>query len=165
MNQQTDKFLSTGMKQYKQATTVMISFDQEIETRLQALILSRPSNKWGPFEPSSEALVKTRKTWKEHPELSARIHGKLNSTNLSIVIAINWWEESHSDYPFYQIWLDPTDNYVVSMKKFVWNQKVTFFSGYTKGIRLDPDETDFNLERDLGILLDELIRFLDANTA
>ena len=52
-----------------------------------------------------------------------------------------------------------------SDKKFVWNQKVTFFSGYTKGIRLDPDETDFNLERDLGILLDELIRFLEANTA
>ena len=164
MNQQTDKFLSTGMKHYKQATAVMISFGKEMETRLQELILSRPSDKWGPFAPSSETLVKTRKTWKEHPELSVRINGKLNSTDVSILIAINWWEESHSDYPFYQIWLDPTDNYVASMKKFVWNRKVTFFSGYTKGIRLDPDEADFNLERDLGILLDELVRFLDECT-
>jgi hypothetical protein len=160
MNQQTDKFLSAGMKRYKQATAVMISFDQAIETRLQELILSRPSDKWEPFEPSSETLVKTRKTWKEHPELSVRIDGKLNSTDVSIAIAINWWE-SESEYPFYQIWIEPNATYLIPMKNFVWNQKVTFFSGYCKGIRLDPDETDFNLERDLGILLDELVRFLD----
>ena len=164
MNQQTDKFLSAGMKRYKQATAVMISFDQVIETRLQELILSRPSDKWGQFEPSSEARVQTIRTWMKYPQLTVRIDGKLNSTDVSIAIAINWWEESHSEYPFYQIWLDPTDNYVASMKNFVWNQKVTFFSGYTKGIRLDPDEADFNLERDLGILLDELVRFLDECT-
>jgi hypothetical protein len=165
MHQQTDKFLSTGMKHYKQATAVMISFGKEMEVRLQALILSRPPDKWGPFEPSSEAQVQITRTWKEYPQLGIRIDGKLNSTDVSIIIAINWWEESHSDYPFYQIWLDPTDNYVASMKNFGWDKAVTFFSGENKGIRLDPDEADFNLERDLGILLDELIRFLDANTA
>ena len=38
MNQQMDEFLSEGVKRYKQTTGVMISFEKEIETRLQKIL-------------------------------------------------------------------------------------------------------------------------------
>jgi hypothetical protein len=160
MNQQMDEFLSVGMQRYKQGTAVMISFEEGIETRLQKILSERTPDEWGSFVSTAKTKVKSTKGWKEFPHLKARIDGKLGDEKVNITIAVNWWE-SESHYPFYEIFLDPKGLWQNPMKEFEWGRKVCEFSAYNKGIRLDPDEDDFNLERDFGILLDELVRFFE----
>ncbi len=157
MNQQMDEFLSEGVKRYKQTTGVMISFEKEIETRLQKIL---SGYEWGSFDPVAGTKVRGSRSWKQYPHLSAGIDGELEDEKVTIVIGINWWE-SESHYPFYEIFLDPKGLWQNPMKEFEWGRKVCEFSAYNKGIRLDPDEDDFNLERDFGILLDELVRFFE----
>jgi len=160
MNSEMDGFLSVGLERFRKGTAVMISFEKEIEARLQKILSGRPSDEWGSFLPDGEAIVKSTRGWKEFPHLKARIDGKLGDEKVNITIAVNWWE-SESHYPFYEIFLDPKGPWQNPMKEFEWGRKVCRFSGYSKGIRLDPDEDDFNLERDFGILLDELVRFFE----
>ena len=166
MNQKMDEFLSAGMQSYKQATAVMISFVEATETRLQEILLSRTRDRWGRFEPSSEATVKTTRTWKEYPHLSARIAGKLGRADITITIAINWYQ-SETDYPFYEIYPqgdekeEPGKSPLISLKEFPQGRQVRYFHAWIDTLRLDPDEDDFNLERDFTILLDELVRFFD----
>ncbi len=157
MNQQMDEFLSEGVKRYKQTTGVMISFEKEIETRLQKIL---SGYEWGSFDPVAGTKVRGSRSWKKYPHLSAGIDGELGDEEVTIFIGINWWE-SEFHYPFYQIWLDPKESYLIPMRNFEWGRKVYHHSGYNKGIRLDPDEDNFNLERDFGTLLNELVRFFE----
>jgi hypothetical protein len=158
MNSEMDEFLSAGLKRFRQGTAVMISFEEGIETRLQKILSERTPDEWGSFVSTAKTKVKSTKGWKEFPHLKARIDGKLGDEKVNITIAVNWWE-SESHYPFYEIFLDPKGLWQNPMKEFEWGRKVCEFSAYNKGIRLDPDEDDFNLERDFGILLDAPLRF------
>ena len=47
----------------------------------------------------------------------------------------------------------------MNFKEFPPGLRVHYFHAWTDTLRLDPDEDDFNLERDFGILLDELVGF------
>ena len=171
MNQQMDEFLSAGLKRYRQGTAVMISFEEEIQTRLQKIIAGRSSDEWGIFVPNARAKFKGSRTWKQYPHLSASIRGELGHAKVKVTmtIAINWYQ-SETDYPFYEIYLwlpkgdaeeDPNNSPLRSLKEFPRGRQVHYFHAWNDTLRLDPDEADFNLERDFGTLLDELVGFLD----
>jgi hypothetical protein len=168
MNQKMSEFLSAGMQSYKQATAVMISFVEATETRLQEILTSRTPDKWGRFVPSSEAAVKSTRTWKEYPHISARIAGKLGGAAITITIAINWYQ-SETEYPFYEIYIQGDENEeagktpLISLNEFPRGRQVRHVHTEVDTLRLVPDEHDFDLDRDFGILLDELLGLFDAN--
>jgi hypothetical protein len=157
-----DEFLSAGMQCYGEATTVMVDFGREIETRLQNILSSRMAGKCGRFVKTAEAKVKSSRTWKEYPHLSAWVDGTAKGgAKVVITIGINWYE-SETEYPFYEIRLEPNESYLERMKEFKWEQKVCQFSSQDRNcIRLDPDKDEFDLEHDFGILFDELVRFFE----
>mgnify|MGYP001176290137 CR=1 FL=1 len=170
MNQQMDEFLSVGMQRYKQGTAVMISFEEEIHTRLHKILTDRSSDEWGIFVPIGKAKFRRSRTWKEFPHLGAYISGELGDAKVKVTmtIAVNWYQ-SENAYPFYEIyfWLqkgdaeeEPNKTALRSLKEFPRERQVYYAYEWIDTLRLDPDEDDVNLERDFGILLDELVRFL-----
>ena len=170
MNPQIDEFLSIGLKRFKPSTVVMISFENEIKTRLQEVLAVRTAaDEWGSsFKPSGQPEFKRSQTWKEYPHLSAYIPGELGDAKVKITmsIAVNWYE-SDADYPYYEIYIqgdtdEESNNALLrSLNKFPQGRQVRYFHTWIDTLRLDPDEDDFDLKRDFGILLDEVVGFFD----
>lgn len=157
-----DAFLAVGMKRYKQASSTMVSFGKEIEARLQKILASRTPEAWGRFETTAGGKGKSTKYWSEYPLFNAKIDGTIGAEPFRLSIDINWYM-SKTEYPFYIASLDPHQRYRASMDGFEWRNGVYSLKEWG-GIRLDPSEDDFDLERDFGILLDELVRFLDEQS-
>ena len=160
MDKQTEEFLSLGMKKYKQASATLVSFGQEVEERLQRILSERTPDKWGNFVPDQTKRTKSTKYWSQYPVLNAKIDGTVGGAAVRISVDINWYQ-SEREYPFYSVWLDPGDPYLEAMSEFDWRDDVNFSES---GIRFVPNENDFALERDFGILLDEIARFLGSET-
>lgn len=160
MSDQMIEFLSVGMGKYKQASATMVAFGKEIEVRLQSILSARSTSEWGWFVPN-QTKKKTRSTkyWSEYPLFNAKIDGRIGESEVTISIDVNWYD-SERDYPFYSAWLTPADRYRVALEEFEWRNPTY---GFSRGVRLDPDEDDFDLERDFRLLLDELSRFLEVN--
>ena len=95
------------------------------------------------------------RTWSQYPTANANIDGTLGGAAVSISIAINWYE-SDREYPFYCAWFNPAEPYTSMLGDFDWNDGV---ASYERGIWFEPDETDFALDRDFGLILDEMERF------
>ena len=167
MNSEMDGFLSVGLERFRKGTAVMISFEKEIEARLQKILSGRRREEWGSFVPDAKAKVKSSYIWKQYPHLSAFIKGELGGAEVTMTIAINWYQ-SETNYPYYEIYLqlpkgdaekEPNSTPLKSLKEFPRAGKVHYFHAWIDALRLDPDEDDFNLERDFSILLDQLVGF------
>ncbi len=156
MTTPNDDFIAEGMKKYKCATAAMISFQNEIETRLQDILVKRPAENWGEFQSKKLVKSKTGRTWNQYPTAIAKINGIVEGKEIEIGIVVSWYT-SESDYPIYSAWADPREQYLSLMKSFEWQPQVRCGEW---GISFNPDENDFNLERDFNLLLDELVRFL-----
>ncbi len=99
MKKESKEFVEEGMKRYKQAALVLVSFGKEVESLLQSILKKRKD--WGPFKPDKKSkAVKSTKYWSEYPLLNARIQGTLHEESLAIGLDINWYQ-SETDYPFY----------------------------------------------------------------
>ena len=162
MSHRMDEFLAVGMKRYKQASSTMVSFGKEIEARLQKILASRTPEAWGRFVPTAGRKARSTKFWSEYPLFNAKIDGTIGSESFRLYISINWFD-SETEYPLYVAGLEPHQlyqRYEAPMEEFEWRHGVLSFKT-SKGVRLDPSEDDFDLERDFGILLDEFVRFLD----
>jgi len=160
MSKQIDEFLSVGLKKYRPASAAMVTFGKEIESRLQAILSKRED--WGSFVPKKGKPPKSTTYWSQYPLLNGKIDGRINSADVRISIDINWYL-SEREYPFYIVRLDPVEPYEKGMAEFDWSMGVAWYENEvegTKGIRLTPTEDDFALERDFGLLLSELVRFL-----
>jgi hypothetical protein len=158
MSTQTDEFLSVGMKKYRSASAAMVRFGKEIESRLQAILSKRED--WGSFVPKNGKSPKSTTYWSQYPLLNGRIDGKINGADVQIFIDINWFQ-SEREYPFYSVYLYPGEAYRKAMAEFSWSGSVSWYEE-EEVIRLTPNENDFALERDFGLLLSELVRFLKA---
>jgi len=159
MSKQIDEFLSVGMKKYRRASAAMVRFGTEVESLLQDILLKRED--WGSFVPKRGHRPKSTKYWSAYPLLNGKIDGKINGADVRISIDINWYL-SEREYPFYSVWLYPGEPYRKAMAEFDWSGSVVWDKEVENGagIRLTPNEDDFALERDFGILLSELVRFL-----
>ncbi len=155
MKNETKKFLEEGMKRYKQASMVMVSFIEELEALLQDTLLKQKD--WGPFKPhpTGKATGSTR-NWTKYPGLNARIKGKYGDKDSEVILSIVWYE-SNTDYPFYTVTISPGGIYALERVNFDWDNAC---QPEGNRLRFDPDPADFNPERDFKFLLNEFVRFL-----
>ena len=154
-----DRFVAEGMGLYRRASATLVAFGEELERRLQLILSSRPKDKWGAFAPSTTRPTRSTRYWSKYPLLNAKIDGTIGEEELTVSIAINWYE-AEGDYPFYSLSFEPADQHAKSMAEFEWCGKVVYDGA---GLRLDPDQKDFDLERDFALLLNEATRFLGEN--
>ena len=159
MHSEIDEFVSVGMAKYRRASAVLVAFGKEIERRLHSVLLSRRTMDWGSFIPDDAKLPRSMKFWSEYPFLNAKMSGKIGDTSVHVMIAVNWYQ-AEGEYPLYCAYLEPLAPYESAMAAFDWVLPVKWEKN---GIALHPNEEDFALERDFGLLLDELMRFLKGH--
>jgi hypothetical protein len=159
MEPKIEDFLSVGLSRYKQASATLVAFGQEVESRLKGILSDRPADRWGRFVPEPVKSTKSTKYWSQYPALNAKIVGAIEGVTVTITIDMNWYL-SEREYPFFSAWFDPAEPYASVLGDFDWNDAV---APYESGIRLVPDENDFALERDFGVILDEVERFLKSD--
>lgn len=148
---------------YKRASVTMLNFENEVEGRLQAILLSRTPDTWGGYVPVEGGKVKSTTYGAQYPLFNAMIDGSLGDQAIRVTVAVNWYAAS-GDYPYYAVWIEPTEPHAERMAVFEWRPGVEYLKGRA-GIRLDPKEDDFALERDFGVLLDELVRFFEEHAS
>lgn len=154
MNEDTLGFLSAGMKNYKKASEVMGAFFKETQAALQAILKNRRD--WDKFKPGEVAKVKSTKYWDDYPLINAQIQGTIDQNSASIEIAVNWYE-SKSDYPFYSIRFYEGPDLRSKLSSY---KKAGSFEADSENTRLifSPSPEDFNLGRDMNLLMDEFIK-------
>jgi hypothetical protein len=150
-SKQTDEFLREGMKRYGQAAYVLVAFGKEVEGRLHAVLKTRQN--WGSFVPVNAAKPRSTRYWSEYPLLNAKVDGQLRGKELVITISVNWYK-SETHYPFYSVFVEPRTLLDNEMSQRRWPQGIEYQEGQ---LRLVPDPEDFDLERDLGRLLDAFV--------
>lgn len=155
MNKETEKFIAEGMMRYKQASNVLVNFGKEAEAQLKKILTNRKN--WGQFTPKQGAQAKSTTYWSAYPLLNAKLDGEFRGQNVKIVIAVNWFQ-SETDYPFYAVWIEPTDQYFAMLEQYDWSSEFEFKE---KALRFSPNPDDFNLVRDFNGLLNEFVRFLN----
>ena len=77
MSNNTDDFLSVGLKKYKQASAILVSFGQEMEEPLQGILNDRATEKWAPFRPGETKRAKSTRYWSHYPLLNDKIDGDI----------------------------------------------------------------------------------------
>jgi hypothetical protein len=155
-----ERFLAEGMTRYKRASAALVSFGRAVEARLQAILAARATAAWGRFVPEKGRRPKSTKYWSEYPLFNAKWDGQLDGKPAQLSIDVNWFD-AEGDTPFYAVSLDPAESLTDGLRSFRWRAGVRALDD-GRGIRLEPDPAKFDLERDFGVLLDELARFLSA---
>lgn len=158
MDSAMEQFVAEGMMRYKRASAVLVSFGKVMKRRLQQILSQRASVGWGRFAPGKGKSIKSTTYWSEYPLFNAKIDGLLGETPLRLSLEVNWFMAA-GDYPYYAVSLEPAAPYCEQLQAFRWKPGVSPLGG-NSGIGLDPDPSDFDLERDFGTLLDEMVRFL-----
>ena len=156
MTDQLDIFLAEGMKRFKQASATMVAFEEALQTRMRNILSARAENGWGSFVPKGESVTKSSRHWKQYPGLTASIEGVYRGADLQVCIALNWYSKE-SNYPIFCGWFYPHAEYRNEFARHEWSEGI---SKHETGICMLPREDDLDLERDFGLILDELIRFL-----
>jgi hypothetical protein len=155
-----DLFVAEGMRRYKRASATLVSFGKAVESRLQAMLVRRKPKDWAPFAPERGNRAKSTKYWSEYPLFNAKIDGHLDASALRISIDVNWFD-SDGDYPFYAVRFEPAEPLREEVLAHPWEHRIRALEDGS-GVRFDPSPDDFDLERDFGVLLDEVIGFLGA---
>ena len=86
-----DVFIEEGMKKYKQASAVMLIFQNSMEERLQKILKNRSLSSWGQFSPGNIPPMGPGRTWKEYPTAMATIEGVYKESELKIGIIVDWY--------------------------------------------------------------------------
>jgi len=156
MDKELETFLAEGMKRYKKAANVMVTFGKEIEKQLREVLDNQKAKGWGKFHPKKDVIAKSTHYWSEYPLLNAKLDGEIKGESVRVYIAVNWYQ-SEIDYPFYAAWFEPREPYVVSMEQFEWKPEFEFDM---EKLIFYPKPNHFNLKKDFKTLLGELVRFL-----
>ena len=151
-----DDFVHEGMKRYREASTTLVAFGEEVERRLQRLLYDGPPSGWGAFVPSDNARARSTRYWSKYPLLNAKIDGEIGGTSATITIAVNWYE-SDGTYPFYALGVEPVENHVDAMQDFEWREGVR---PTRDGIRFEPNPEILDMKDGFRVLLEEAVRFL-----
>jgi len=154
MTKKIDNFIEEGMKRYKEASYMLVRFGKEVEKRLKKILEKRED--WGQFSPKVGASAKSTSYWSEYPLLNAKIDGVLRGKEITIMIAVNWWE-ADSEYPFYSVCIEPQGGFPELPENF---ENTSGIEHEGDSLRFYPNPDDFNIERDFNLLLDEFVRFL-----
>ena len=157
MTDHLDVFLAEGMKRFKQASATMVAFEEALQVRMRNILSDRAEFGWGSFVPKAESGAKSSRNWKQYPGMTAAIEGTYRDADLQVCIAINWYSQE-SNYPLFCGWFYPHADYRTEFARHEWSEGI---SKHENGICIAPCEDDLELERDFGLILDELVRFLD----
>ena len=154
MNKETDKFIKEGIIRYKQANQVYLTFRSEMQKKLQSILKKR--KRWGKLKSDFNSIRSTRFSG---AALNARIKVKYEGVVQIIVIIIDW-EISESDFPYFCVWLEDSNNRILEVKEIDWGDDY-FYKNKTLQYKPNPDTYD--LEKDFGELLDEFFRIFKNN--
>ncbi len=160
MSTKVDQFIEVGMKKFKQASVVMLTFQETMESRLQSILMERKGDLWDKYFSSGKCSSKTTRTWNKYPSANATMLGEEDVSTCTVGVAVDWFD-ADNEYCAYRVWLDPRDKFQDQMNSFEWSER-TYMSRW--GLCFNPNENDFNLERDFEILLDEIVRFLESSS-
>lgn len=89
MDKDTKKFVSEGMRRYKQAAYVLVEFGNEVEAQLKNILNKR--KEWGKFTPANNAQARSTNYWSAYPLLNSKLDGKFKGENIKIAIGVNWY--------------------------------------------------------------------------
>lgn len=153
MKNETGEFIAEGMIRYKQATSVLVSFRKEVEDKLKSILNNRRD--WGQFIPKGDTHAIKSTFGSAYPLLNAKLEGEYKGDDVKVVIAVNWYQ-SESDYPFYCVWIEPTNQHLTLLREYEWGPNFEFKED---ALRFDPRPDDFDMVRDFDALLDEFIGF------
>jgi hypothetical protein len=153
-----DAFLAEGMKRFKQASATMVAFEETVQVKMRNVLSDRAEVGWGSFVPKGELATKSSRYWKQYPGLSAWIDGTFRGADLQIRIETNWYSEER-DAPIFCGRLYPFAEYRNEFARHEWSDGI---SKHESGICVVPREDGLDLKRGYGLILDELVRFLDC---
>jgi hypothetical protein len=159
MTDHLDDFLAEGMKRFKKASATMVAFEEALQTKMMNILSARADIGWGNFVPNGKAATKCSRNWKQYPGLSAYIDGTFRGADLQIWIRIDWYSQE-SDCPIFCGCLYPHSDYRNEFARYEWRDGI---SKHENEISITPCEDDPDLERDFGLILDELVRFLGCS--
>jgi hypothetical protein len=160
MKDETAIFLAEGMKRYRQATKIMMEFFQTTQIELQEILKNK--KEWGKtFIPKDIIKVKSTKYWDEYPLINAQRAGTIDGQPATIKMAINWFE-SDSDYPFHKVSFGNAPEKYFKNLSYDEIGKIRLAEN-RNGLIFNPDQTDFNLERDFNNLINEFVKAIEDN--
>lgn len=159
MDNEIKEFMSEGMKRYKEASQLMVRFGQNIKDELHSILKNRAD--WGVFIPEEQKKTKSTKYWDEYPLFNAEIAGRINNSNCTIRISINWYASDNS-YPFYSVHFQYNNPPEEILNKFsAYDLKGDFeLTSENNGLIMYPNPDDFNLSRDFSLLIDVFIKII-----
>ena len=154
-DRQTEEFVREGMSRYGRAAHGLVTFGQEVDGWLQAVLMGRSD--WGAFKPKEATKPRSTHYWSKYPLLNARIDGELRGKSAIIQLSVNWYQ-SDRGYPFYCVAVEPRELLDGELsRRSQWPQNIEYEEGQ---LRLWPDPEDFDLERECGRLLDVFVACL-----
>ena len=148
MTKETDNFIKEGILRYKQANQVYLTFRNEMQKKLQSILRKRKN--WGKLKPNFKNIRSTRF---KGAALNARIKVEYEGVVQIIVIIIDW-QISESDFPYFRVWLEDSNNKIIYTKQINWSDDYFYED---KSLRFKPDPDNYDLEKDFNDLLDEFI--------
>lgn len=154
MNKETDKFIREGIKRYKQANQVYLTFRSEMQNKLQSILKNR--KRWRKLNPDFNSVRSTRFSG---AALNARIKVKYEDIVQIIVIIIDW-EISDNDFPYFCVWLEDSNNRILDIQKIDWSDDYFYEN---KTLKYKPNPDNYDLEKDFDRLLNEFIRIFNNN--
>ena len=152
MNKETDKFIKEGIIRYKQANQVYLTFRSEMQKKLQSILKKR--KRWGTLKPDFNSVRSTRFSG---AALNARIKVEYEDVVQIIVIVMDW-QISESDFPYFCVWLEDSNNRILDVQKTDWDDNY-FYENKTLQYKPDPD--NYDLEKDFNHLLDDFIKIFN----
>lgn len=148
-------FISEGMNKYKEASRLMVLFGKSIEKELQDILSARVN--WGNFHPDTTKKKRSTTFWHQYPLLNADIFGTINGKACTIRIAVNWYKFD-DEYPCYTVNCENGDFESLTGLLNIYESSTEQIFALDKNLCFKPNPNDFNLERDMNVLLDELVK-------
>jgi len=152
MSKETDEFIKEGVKKYKQANQVILTFRSEMQKKLQSILRKRKN--WGNLKPDFKSI---RSTTFKGTALNARIKVEYKGEVQIIVIIIDW-ERSESNFPYFCVWLEDSNNIILDVDEIEWRENYFYEN---KTLQYIPDPENYNLDKDFKHLLDEFLRIFN----
>jgi len=153
MENEMREFLDNGMLRYGRAKQVLVQFEEIVKSTLDEVLVS--NEEWGSFFPSSKQKPRSTPPGRDYAWLNRRIEGKYRKEDIIIEICVNWYE-SEDDYPYYDAYfVGDSEEIHERLMSTEWGDE---FEERERGIRFKPDPDDFNLIRDMKMVLNEFLR-------
>lgn len=87
-----DEFVKSGWTRYGEALKTLLAFEEELQKRLIAVLLTRKKERrWTKFEPSS-SLPKKRLS-RTDSEIAVTVEGRFETQELKLIVGVCWDSE------------------------------------------------------------------------